>query len=167
MAAPNVRAAVAGVAAALSAAALAAPLVVDFEGWRNVPYPDPALGSQLMTVCAGATSGVQDRVYTDHQCAELLARDLAVHAQAIAPCLPADLPVETRAAFVSAAYNLGPRAFCNSSMSRKAQGGDLLGACDALRLWVNAGGRPMPGLVRRRAVERSLCLSGIADREEF
>ncbi|MBY5974980.1 glycoside hydrolase family protein, partial [Ferrimonas balearica] len=79
--------------------------------------------------------------------------------------LPAQLPDQTRAAFVSAAYNIGAGAFCGSSMSRRAQAGDLVGACDALLMWnkarVKGVLRPVTGLTRRRQAERALCLEGV------
>ena len=61
----------------------------------------------------------------------------------------------------SAAFNLGTRTFCASSMSRKALAGDLPGACAALSLYVYAGGVRMRGLERRREAEKALCLKGL------
>lgn len=151
------------VAGVLAAAAAAVPLLSEFEGYVPVGYPDPALGVKLPTACYGATKNIViGRRYTEEQCAAMLAEDAVKHGLEIASCLPAELPIETRAAFTSAGFNIGTRAFCGSSMSRKALAGDLRGACDALLLWVKAGGREMPGLVRRRKAERDLCLKGLA-----
>jgi len=46
-------------------------------------------------------------------------------------------------------------------MARKANAGDLRGACDALLLWNKAGGQVVRGLDRRRQAERALCLRGV------
>ncbi|MFC5736031.1 glycoside hydrolase family protein [Sinirhodobacter huangdaonensis] len=35
------------------------------------------------------------------------------------------------------------------------------GGRDAMRFWTKAGGQVVHGLVRRREVERTLCLSGL------
>lgn len=146
------------VAATLAAAALAVPAIVRWEGWERVAYKDPV---GIITACAGATKGVTQRTYADAECEALLLRDVVDHAWRINTCLPADLPTETRAAFISAAYNIGTGAFCGSSMSRKALAGDLKGACASLSLWTKAGGRELRGLVNRRADERTLCERGL------
>lgn len=150
----------AAIAGLFLAAATATPLVLQWEGWENKAYPD-VVG--VWTACAGTTRGVRPgQTFTDPQCESLAARELVEYGAAIAPCLPRELPVETRAAFISAAYNIGTSAFCGSSMSRKALAGDLRGACGALLMWTRAGGREVRGLVRRRAAEHELCVSGLS-----
>lgn len=146
------------VAGALAAAAVAVPVIVSWEGWERVAYADPV---NVITACAGATAGITRRTYTDAECEALLLRDVVDHAWRINSCLPENLPTETRAAFISAAYNIGTGAFCKSSMSKKALAGDLKGACESLSLWNKAGGRVLPGLVNRRADERRLCERGL------
>lgn len=149
--------------ATLTAAGAATPVLVKWEGWVNIAYPDPAIGPALATACAGVTEGViLGHRYTDAECEGMVAQALVKHGLQIAPCLPDELPVKTRAAFMSAAYNIGVSNFCHSSMSRKALAGDLPGACGALSLWTKAGGRELAGLVRRRADEKALCLEGLA-----
>jgi lysozyme len=36
-----------------------------------------------------------------------------------------------------------------------------VGACNELPRWTLAGGKELPGLVKRRAAERDLCLQGL------
>lgn len=152
----------AGVAAVMAAGALAVPMIAEFEGFVPVGYPDPALGVKLPTACYGATAGVViGRRYTEQQCANMLAADAVKHGLEIAPCLPAEMPIETRAAFTSFGFNVGTAAFCGSTLARKARAGDLPGACAELARWVNAGGKPMAGLIRRRNAERKLCMEGL------
>ncbi|MBL3571372.1 hypothetical protein BV509_20340 [Rhodovulum sulfidophilum] len=147
----------AGGAAAVIAAAVA--LIAPWEGLRTASYQD-IVG--VWTICYGETHGVgPGQTTTPEECRTKLAARVAQFEAEIRPCLPPELPVETRAAFVSAAYNIGSGAFCRSSMSRRALAGDLPGACDALTMWVKAGGRTVPGLVNRRNAERALCLSGL------
>lgn len=151
-----------GVAAVLAAAALAVPVIAEFEGYVPVGYPDPALGVKLPTACYGSTKGiVLGRRYTETECANLLAADVVAHGVDISPCLPVDLPIETRAAFTSFGFNVGASKFCASTLSRKARAGDLRGACGELSKWVFAGGVRLKGLERRRAAERELCLRGL------
>jgi lysozyme len=143
------------VAAVLAAAALATPLVVNSEGWVLRTYRDP-IG--VVTDCAGNTKGAaMGQVRTDAECEQRLGAALVEHGLAIAPCLPADLPIGPRAAFISFAYNVGAAKFCASSLSRLARAGDVAGACAELSRWIYAGPKVLPGLVERRKRERALC----------
>lgn len=133
-------------------------LIKPWEGRELVPYYDIV---NVLTWCDGETKGVPKARYTDAECDVILAKSVYQYEAQIRPCLPPVLPDETRGAFISAAYNIGPGAFCRSSMSRLAKAGDLRGACNALLAWNKAGGRVVRGLVNRRAAERALCLKGL------
>lgn len=154
----------AALAATLAASSIAVPMIAEREGFVPVGYPDPGpLGVKLPTACFGATKGiVLGKRYTEQECAQMLADDVVRHGLDIAPCLPPTLPLETRAAFISFGYNVGSGAFCASTLSRKARAGDLAGACNELLRWTKAGGRELPGLVKRRKAERELCMRGLA-----
>ncbi|MFO1202997.1 MAG: lysozyme [Tabrizicola sp.] len=145
-------------AAAAAAVGLALPVIKQWEGRELVPYPD-IVG--VLTWCDGETRGKPKAVYTHAECDLITEAAAAEFEAAIRPCLPDALPPKTRAAFISAAYNIGSGAFCRSSMSRRALAGDLRGACDALMLWTKAGGRVVKGLVNRRTAERKLCLEAL------
>lgn len=145
-------------AAAAAAVGVALPVIRQWEGRELVPYPD-IVG--VLTWCDGETRGKPKPVYTHAECDRITEAAAAEFEAAIRPCLPDAMPVKTRAAFVSAAYNIGSAAFCRSSMSRRALAGDLRGACDALMMWTKAGGRVVRGLVNRRAAERQLCLESL------
>lgn len=150
------------VAAALAAAAIAIPVIAKFEGLELVGYRDPHPAG-FATACYGNRSAaVIGKRYTPDECANLLAADAVKHGLDIDRCLPPDVPDHTRAAFISFAFNVGTDAFCKSTLSRKAKAGDLKGACDELNRWVFAGGKTLPGLVKRREAERTLCLKGLA-----
>jgi len=149
----------AGGAVLAAVIALALPVVQHFEGRSLVAYRD-IVG--VATICDGETRGVKmGDTATDAECDAMTEAAVAQFEAAIRPCLPADLPTETRAAFVVTAYNIGAGAFCKSTMARKANAGDLRGACDALLLWNKAGGQVVRGLDRRRQAERALCLRGV------
>ena len=137
------------------AAALVTAVVAQHEGLRLWAYRDPV---GVLTACYGHTGpDVQPgQRYTRQQCRELLEADLARHAEALA-CIHRPLTDGQKAAFVSFAYNVGPQAFCGSSLVRKANAGDMAGACAELDKWVYAKGQRLPGLVKRRAAERAMC----------
>lgn len=137
------------------AVALVVPLVATYEGRVLRAYRDP-IG--ILTACYGHTGpDVQPGArYTPAQCADMLHRDLAEHAQALA-CINRPLTDGQAAAFLSFAYNVGAAKFCASSLAHKANAGDMAGACAELSRWTFAGDRQLPGLVKRRAAERAMC----------
>jgi lysozyme len=151
---------------AAAALALAMVLIAAREGEVRHTYTD--INGKL-TYCFGSTAGaVRGKTYTHAECLAALQQDAAAHAAEIAPCLPASLPAPTRAAFISAGYNMGAPTFCRSSMSRRAKAGDLPGACAALSLYVFSGGMNCrlaasrcSGIVKRRVAERELCERGL------
>lgn len=144
----------AAVAGTLTAAYLTA-FMPQFEGMILRGYKDP-IG--IVTACAGHTkTAVLGRPYTKAECEKLLMDDLAEHATGVMECLETRVPPGPRAAFISAAYNIGVPTFCRSTIARKANAGDLKGACAELDRWVYAGGQKLPGLVSRRAAERAVC----------
>ncbi|ELI8160614.1 glycoside hydrolase family protein, partial [Yersinia enterocolitica] len=50
--------------------------------------------------------------------------------------------------------------FKTSTLLHRINQGDTAGACDQLRRWTYAGGKPWKGLQNRREIERELCLAG-------
>ncbi len=142
------------------AVALAVPLVAKYEGTVLRSYRDPV---GIVTACTGHT-GPELKIgqtYTRQQCEDMLYKDLAKHADALA-CVSQPLTDGQRAAFVSFAFNVGEGAFCGSTLVRKANAGDIDGACAELSRWTYAGGKQLPGLIKRRAAERQLCEAGLA-----
>lgn len=146
-----------GVAAAI---ALAVPVIQHFEGLRQTGYGD-VVG--VATSCFGHTGpdAVVGRRYSMAECEGQLARDLERTSDGIADCIKVPVPANSYAAFVSFAFNVGPAAFCRSTVVKRLNAGDLRGACAGLSAWVYAGGKKWPGLVRRRAAERALCEEGL------
>ena len=143
-----------------AAVVLAVPLGEKFEGTVLRSYRDPV---GIITACTGHTSPElkMGQVYTRQQCEEMLYKDLVKHADALS-CIRQPLTDGQRAAFVSFAFNVGNSAFCGSTLVRKANAGDINGACAELSRWTYASGKHLPGLVKRRAAERQLCETGLA-----
>jgi lysozyme len=151
-----------GLAAIVGAVAMAALLAFTptQEGRVLKTYRD--IGG-VLTYCDGATENAQvGHNYTPAECDAQLDRDLERHAAGIAKCVPMErLTSGQKVAFVDAAFNIGVANFCSSSMARRANAGDMPGACDALLLWNKAAGREVAGLTKRRQRERELCLKGL------
>lgn len=138
-----------------AAVALAVPLVMHYEGTVQRTYRDP-IG--VLTACVGHTGPElrMGQVFSKEQCADMLDGDLLKHAKAL-DCIHQNLPPGPTAAFLSFAFNVGEDKFCSSTLARKANAGDIAGACAELSRWTYAGGRQLPGLVKRRAAERAIC----------
>lgn len=137
------------------AVALAVPVVMLYEGLVTRTYRDP-IG--ILTACWGHTGPdvKAGQRYTEAQCEAMLYADLLKHAAAL-DCIKRPMTDGQKAAFLSFAFNVGNRAFCDSTLARKANAGDMAGACAELSRWTYAGGKQLPGLVRRRATERAVC----------
>ena len=145
----------AGIAAVI---ALAAPVVMTWEGVRLDPYVDLA---GIQTVCWGQT-GVEMRTYSRAECDVMLERSLVKHAGPVLSCLPPEAPVEVKAAFVSFGFNVGTTAACTSKAAEAGRAGDYGRACDLLMNWVYVKKQRIQGLVNRRLSERKLCLQGLS-----
>ena len=143
-----------------AATALVVPLVMHYEGTVPKTYRDPV---GILTACTGHTGPElrMGQAFTRQQCEAMLCADLEKHANALA-CIHQPLTDGQTAAFLSFAFNVGEGKFCSSTLVRKANAGDMPGACAELSRWVNAGGKPLPGLVKRRAAERAMCEGGLA-----
>jgi lysozyme len=123
--------------------AVAAAFGAHFEGQRLTAYQDTG---GVWTLCDGHTAGVRPG-------------DTATSALAtVQRCITTPLSLGQLAAFTDAAYNAGPAIVCGSTLQRKANAGDVAGACAELPRWVYAGGKVLPGLVARREAERKLCM---------
>lgn len=138
--------------------ALAASLVVAWEGYRPQPYQD-VIG--VLTVCYGHSHATPGKTYSRAECDALMQGDLAEADAMVQRCIPQPIPPQIEAALVDATYNIGPRVVCGSSIQRKARAGDWRGVCDGLLAWKYSGGRVVQGLLNRRKAERNLCLEGL------
>lgn len=139
-------------------------MVAGFEGLRQTVYADPV---GIPTVCFGSTRGLtKDMVgkvrLSRPECEALLVEELVEHEEGMRRCLrtPDSIPEPTYAAFVSFTFNVGVGAFCKSTAARYLNAGNFRAACDELPKWAKARGITLPGLVKRRAAERALCLEG-------
>ncbi|HWO99752.1 MAG TPA: lysozyme [Methylococcus sp.] len=146
----------------LSAAALVGIAV--HEGYRERAYDD---GVGVQTLGFGSTSRedgspVRPSDRTDPVRALILLGAAADRKQMeMRECIGA-VPLHQHEwdAFVSLAYNIGTTAFCRSTLVKKlkSQPPDYAGACREILKWTRAGGRELPGLVRRRQAEYRQCL---------
>ena len=151
----------------LSAAGLVG-IAVD-EGYSSKAYPDPAKGTAVPTIGFGTTAGVQMGDTTTP--VKALVRKLADVQQfegALKACVTAPLHQHEYDAYVNLAYNIGPAAFCKSTLVKRLNTLDYSGACEAILMWRRVGGtdcsepgnRTCPGLWARRLRLQALCHGG-------
>lgn len=146
------------------AALLATLIAVPAEGLRQFAYFDPP---GILTVCYGSTGNVvAGRKYSLDECKARLTADMQTAINAVERCVPG-LPVPVVAAFADATFNMGPTIACNRAQSTAARylyQGKLVEACNQLPRWDKARVAgvmvTLPGLTKRRAAERDLCLTG-------
>ncbi|TIX51347.1 lysozyme [Alteraurantiacibacter aquimixticola] len=124
-------------------------------------YPDPGTGGDPWTIGWGATGkGIgPGTMWTQAQCDARLEADLARYAGDVVRAI-GDAPTSQAQfdAMVSFHYNTG--AIGKATLTRKHVAGDHAGAAREFDRWVNAGGRVMKGLVRRRVAEAALYRKG-------
>jgi lysozyme len=125
------------------------------EGSKPLAYADPGQGWRLPTICSGHTQGVKrgDRA-TVAQCQQYLAGDLTGAGREVARCVSAPITADQFDALVDFEFNTGK--LCGSHLIELLNVGNCHGAARQFSLWINANGKPMQGLIRRRAAEREM-----------
>ena len=136
-------------------------LIKRFEGYRGKAYRD-ATGIWTIgyghTSMAGAPAVAGGLEITREQASEILARDVATFTRDVKASLRVELSDRQFSALVSFAYNVGTGNFRGSSVLKAVNAGDLDAVPRRLQLWTKAGGRVLPGLVKRRAAEAQMFL---------
>jgi len=135
-------------------------LVKEFEGLRLTAYRD-AVGVWTIGYGTTAAAGVGIRPeagmrITEDEAETYLRRGLEKFAAQIAPHIRVPVTDNQFGALVSLAYNVGAPAVIKSTLLRKLNAGDYIGASAEFARWNKAGGKVLAGLTRRRAAERKL-----------
>ncbi|MDR2055645.1 MAG: lysozyme [Desulfovibrio sp.] len=146
----------------LGAAQLSVEKVADFEGYVPYAYQCPA---GVWTKCFGDTTNVTPgATYSFEECLASLNEHLVELSKPVLRCVPslALMPDKVKVAAVSMAYNIGPGAFCGSSVARYFNAGDYERGCKRMaEIYTTAKGKEIPGLVVRRGAESEMCLQGL------
>ena len=143
------------IALSLSATGLIA--IAGYEGFSNKAYiPVPGDVPTVGFGHADPRLKVGDMV-TTQEALKLLRSDVREAEDAVRRCIRVPLTQGEFDAFVSLAFNIGGNAFCVSTLAKKANAGDYLGACEELNRWVYFKGKKLKGLENRRAQELRMC----------
>lgn len=142
-----------------------AALIAEHEGKLNELYDDPA-GHCTIGIghlvhrgnCNGSEPAEFQRGLSDQEVYDLFIIDAQRFVRAVAEMVEVPLTQNQFDALVSFAFNVGEGALAESTLLRKLNAGDYIGAADEFGKWVKADGEVLPGLVSRRAAERALFL---------
>jgi len=148
-------------------------MIKHHEGVRTKPYRCPAL---LWTVGVGhvidpnhirvpfeerkslAIPSGWDRVLPMGEVNDILAKDLVTFERGVLRLCPTGLTQSRFDALVSFSFNVGLGNLQRSTIRQRHNRGDFEGTAEAFMDWTKAGGKVLPGLVKRRKDEAALYL---------
>lgn len=141
------------------------------EGVRNKPYQCPAL---LWTVGVGHVIDPNhakvpladrkalpipagwDRVLSADEIDDILRKDLARFEAGVLRLIKVPLTQGQFDALVSFSFNVGLGNLQNSTLRMKVNRGEFEAAAEQFLVWTKAGGKVLPGLVKRRTHEKEM-----------
>ncbi len=131
-------------------------LIIAFEGFSPIPYRCPA---GYLTVGYGhvvRAGEIFRQPISAEEGRRLLEADVGHVEAAVVRLIPVPLTDGQFDALVSFTYNLGAGALQRSSLRQKLLRGEVRAAGEEFPRWIYAGGRRLPGLVRRREMEQKV-----------
>ena len=138
-------------------------LIKKYEGLSLHPYRCPA---NIPTIGYGSCYGLNgERVTMNHrmitptEADHLLRREVRHAERQVARSISVPLTVNQFSALTSFTFNVGGGAFHASTLRRKINRLEIESAASEFKRWRYAGGRVLPGLVKRRRAECRLFLS--------
>lgn len=130
----------------------------DLHNGTYAAYPDPgSVDGKPWTIGWGSTGpGIAPgTVWTRQQCDDRFINDIQRYADEVSKAV-GDKPTTQNQfdALVSFHYNTGK--IFSATLTKRHNAGDYAGAVKEFGKWVNNDGKPMKGLIRRRAAEAAL-----------
>jgi lysozyme len=134
--------------------------LVQLEGYKLKAYLD---GANVPTICVGHTKGVRiGDVATKAQCEVYLKEDIKVSEAVVRKYVKVTITQNQYDALVLFVFNVGETNFRTSTLLRKLNASDIIGASDEFVKWnritVNGSKVESKGLTNRRIAERNLFL---------
>lgn len=123
------------------------PVGIPTIGWGTIKYPDGRkvkMGEQISV----------------EQAEDYLIHEVMGFVKSVTALVKRDISNNAFCALVSFCYNLGAGSLGKSTLLKKLNAGAPMPEVAAeFGKWINAGGKPLKGLIRRREAERKLFLS--------
>lgn len=144
--------------AGLSLSAVALVSLVLSESYTStavIPVP----GDRL-TIGFGTANGVKmgDTTTPPKALARAL-QDIQQFEGALKQCVKVPLTQNEYDAYLQLSFNIGSSAFCGSTLVKKLNAHDYVGACLAIKSWDKFRGKPLRGLTLRREREYQQCMT--------
>lgn len=133
-------------------------ILKSFEGLELRAYKCPA---GIWTIGYGSTGPhvKEGMVITEPEAEELLRKDLERFEAGVADLVSVPLSDNQFSALVVFSFNVGLGNLQSSTLLRKLNFADYLGAANEFTRWTKAGGKVLSGLVARRQKEKELFFS--------
>ena len=132
--------------------------IQSWEGTRQEAYLDSV---NVPTICTGSTTKVFiGQRATLQECEERLREDTTYAGRAVQRLVTVKLTQAQYDALVSLVFNIGPGGFARSTLLKKLNAGDCLGAAREWLRWDKAGGKRLRGLTNRRQAEAKEFVTG-------
>lgn len=157
----NTRIAIAVLAAA-GISYMGVETIIHHEGERltaYIPVPGdvPTIGAGATTYEDGSPVKLGDTI-TPERSRQLVKYHAQISERAVTRCITVPLHSYEFDAYVSLTYNIGPTAFCNSTLVKLANQYNYAAACRQILRWDQFKGKSLKGLTNRRNVEYSQCI---------
>lgn len=142
--------------------------VKQLDGTEKV-YIDKYAPKPLPTACGGITEHIDKLVkvgasFTPEQCQEMMQRAVTKELTSIASVVKVSLTYNQIIALTDFTHNLGIGALKKSTLLKKVNSGDCVGASKEFLKWdkatVNGKLTPLKGLTKRRQSESAMWLTG-------
>jgi len=142
---------------AIAVSAVALVSIVSYEGYRENAYI-PVAGD-TPTIGFGTTAGVRsgDKITPVAALVRAL-DDVNKFDKYLKECILVPLHQYEYDAYLSLVYNIGPKAFCTSTLVKKLNEENYGDACKEILRWDKFKGKSLPGLVTRRQKEYKMCI---------
>lgn len=142
-------------------------LVKNFEGFRSEAYADPGYGWKVATIGYGHTNNagppvvLKGMTISEAEALRILENDLAGVEVQVREAVTVPLNDNQFGALVSFAFNCGAGALRKSTLLKKLNRGDYIGAADEFLKWNKSNKKVLAGLTKRREAERALFLTPV------
>lgn len=131
-------------------------ILKEFEGCKLTVYKD--LVGYLTVGYGQRTNLPEGTIITQDEADKLLEKSVELTSQGVKACVKVPLNENQFSALVCLAYNIGISALQESTLVRLLNASDYIGASRQFVRWDKAGGKDIPGLLRRRLTEKALFL---------
>lgn len=128
--------------AALTISAAGFVGILNREGYSEQAYPDPTRGRDLPTYGFGSTEGVKmGDAIKPLPAINRAMREVTEFEGIIKRCVKVPLHQAEYDAYLELAHNIGPTAFCTSTIVKRVNALDYRGGCEAILLWNKSNGQ--------------------------